>query len=394
MKILIHSTEFPPGPGGIGTHAHEVARHLAGMGWGVTVVSPQDYVGASEIEQFNQAQPFPVHRLLPKAGPPIEAIHRYRLIRRIARAERPDIIMATGERAAWIVAAFSRRSGIPWVAVGHGTEFGLRRNWEHRLMQWAYARADAVICVSEFTKDLMRRHDIHPKRCLVIPNGADAGRFQVVENVTREGIVPGLDLSSSSLLLTVGHVSERKGQDIVIRAMPAILEAVPNTHYLIAGLPTRQAELSELARSLGVERHVHFLGRRDNATIVKLMNLCDVYVMTSRNTADGDVEGFGIAVVEAALCGKPSVVTANTGLSEAIIAGETGLAVPENDHRRTTEAVVSLLGDRKLLRRMGEAAKLRALREQTWQQRVALYDQLFRSIAEAPATGRPQPVSA
>jgi phosphatidylinositol alpha-1,6-mannosyltransferase len=93
---------------------------------------------------------------------------------------------------------------------------------------------------------------------------------------------------------------------VVIRALPHILKVAPKTHYLMAGLPTLKHELTELARKLGVAEHVHFLGRVDADSLVKYLNCCDVFVMTSRLTKDGDCEGFGIAVVEAALCGKPA----------------------------------------------------------------------------------------
>ena len=94
----------------------------------------------------------------------------------------------------------------------------------------------------------------------------------------------------------------------------------------------------------------------------------------SRYTSGGDFEGFGIAAVEAALCGLPAVVASGAGLAEAVSDGHTGLCVPPEDPGSTARAIVSLLVDGALRRRMGEAARSRAEREQTWPKQVGEYD--------------------
>jgi phosphatidylinositol alpha-1,6-mannosyltransferase len=214
----------------------------------------------------------------------------------------------------------------------------------------------------------------------VIPNGADEKRFRRLPVDEVAAYRTGLGLGDAQLLLTVGNVSERKGQDVVIRALPHILAQTPNTHYLIAGLPTRRPALEALAQKLGVLDHVHFLGRVSNQELPLLINACDLFVMTSRHTAGGDFEGYGIAVVEAAFCGLPAVVSAPSGLAEAIVDGETGIAVPQDDPEATAQAIIQLLQNGALRQQMGEAARRRALREQTWTQRAAAYDVLLREL--------------
>ena len=83
-------------------------------------------------------------------------------------------------------------------------------------------------------------------------------------------------------------------------------------------------------------------------------------------------EGFGVAVVEAALCGKPAVVSKNSGLVEAIIDGVTGIGVPEDDPRATATAILSLLTNQTLCREMGATARLQALAGRTWNQNSSL----------------------
>ncbi len=391
MKLAIFSTEFPPGPGGIGTHAFELARNLISHGWATSVVASQDYCSAEEVAAFNRSQPFEIDRMSRIGWAPLEASYRLAMGLRRVRRFRPDLLLATGERAAHVVWAISQMSGIPWVAVGHGGEFGDPSKVAHALVTWTYSRARAVICVSEYTRRFMERSGVRARNVFVIPNGADDQRFRVVPPHDVEAVVRRLGFSRSSrILLTVGNVCDRKGQELVIRAMPRVLEQHPETHYLAVGLPTIQDRLKTVARDLNVHENVHFPGRLDGEDVLHLMNAADVFAMTSRHTPDGDFEGFGIAVVEAALCATPSVVTAGSGLSEAIVDGETGFSVPEGDVDALAGTLVRLLGDESLRRRMGEAARQRALREQTWHCRAAEYDRTLRALMSG-SPARPEP---
>jgi phosphatidylinositol alpha-1,6-mannosyltransferase len=226
----------------------------------------------------------------------------------------------------------------------------------------------------------MEARQIQPKHVSVIPNGADERRFRVVEPSLSTEALEGLGVPRGArVILTVGSVCERKGQDLVVRAMPAVLKSIPTAHYLAVGLPRLGEKFKSLARSLGVESHVHFAGHQDEDSVVRLMSAADVFVLASRHSADGDFEGFGIAVVEAALCGVPSVVSGGSGLEEAVDASRTGLLVPEEDVDALAAGIIRLLGDEDLRRAMGEAARQRALREQTWDRRVREYDQVLRS---------------
>jgi phosphatidylinositol alpha-1,6-mannosyltransferase len=320
-------------------------------------------------------------RLRAVAGAFSEAIYRWHVASTWMRKWRPDALIASGERSVWLAAGLARQFQFPWVAVGHGTEFSDVAAWERRLTRWSFQQATAVVSVSQYTQQRMLAIGICPRMMRVIPNGADPARFQVLPSAEVPAFRESLGLNGCRLLLTVGSVTERKGQSVVIRALPHILAKAPNTHYLMAGMPSKEHEFTLLARKLGVADHVHFLGRVDARDVVRYLNCCDLFVMTSRHTKDGDFEGYGIAVVEAALCGLPAVVSANSGLMEAIADGETGLLVPEDDEIGTAEAVLLLLRDDAARCRMGEAARRRALREQTWEHRVTEYDRLLRGLS-------------
>jgi glycosyltransferase involved in cell wall biosynthesis len=346
--------------------------------WDVSVVTPQDHAEEQEISEFNSAQPFPIVRLRSKGASATKAIFRRQTTRRWIKQWNPDAVIASGQRSAWIATTLTGK--LPLIIVGHGFEFGIVGQWNNKLTRWAFQQASLVVCVSEHTRRKMLAAGIQPQTVQVITNGADEIRFDVLPADGVSATRKSMGFENARLLITVGNVTERKGQDLVIRALPQILAKAPNTHYLMVGLPTRKEELMRIAESLGVGDHVHFLGRVENGHLVSLLNCADVFVMTSRFTSEGDSEGFGIAAVEAALCGKPAVVSGNSGLSEAVIDGETGIVVPQNDVQATANAIVSLLNNRERREQMGNAARKRARARQTWEQAAKQYDTVLRRV--------------
>jgi phosphatidylinositol alpha-1,6-mannosyltransferase len=364
MRVLIAASEFPPGPGGIGTHAWELARGLAGLGWEVAALARQDYVTGEEAEVFRREQPFRVTEL------PRRRAARPVVLARWSREWEPDLLVASGDRVVYLTAWAGR--GRPWVAVEHGRA---PEGWERPVKRWALARASGVVAVSRFSWQQMEAMGVRPRAGRVIPNGADPERFRRWSEEQAQSVRRSLGLNGAPLVITVGNVSERKGQDVMIRALARLRGA----HYLVVGLPTRRAEFETVAREAGVAGRVHFLGRVETDRLVGLLNASDVFVMTSRRARE-QFEGYGIAVIEAALCGLPAVVTGESGLSEAVVDGETGLVAPPEDAAAVAAAVARLLDNEERRRAMGEAARRRALAEQTWGARVREYDQYFRSL--------------
>ncbi|MFC1878373.1 glycosyltransferase family 4 protein [Chloroflexota bacterium] len=384
-KILYFSTEFPPGPGGIGTHIYQVASHLTRLGWRGPVLTLQDYATPDEIQAFNRQLPFQVTTLRHWPTAPLEAIYRLNELARTARRWRPDLILATGERAVWLTALLSTMERIPWTAVWHG--YTPIANWEKRLARWAYNQANALISVSHYSLKRLHAMDVQAPLEFVIHNGADPETFFPLSAsqtaVYRQRVAP----TASNILLTVGNLHWRKGQDIVIRALPQIHRQIPNVHYLVVGLPTQQAILEDLVNEVGVSEFVHFLGRVEAGELMQAYNACDIFIMNSRHSRDGQYEGYGIAAVEAALCAKPAVVSDNSGLTEAIVDGVTGIVVEEDSPDETAAAVLRLLGDETLRAEMGLQARRRALQEQTWAACALEFDQVLRQILASQPPG-------
>ena len=385
MRLLLLSTEFPPGPGGIGNHTHQLAVHLDRRGWEVTVVSPQDYATPQDAAAFRRSLPFEVIGSGDERSPWRRRASRWAVIRSILREQRHDLVVASGAGAVLAAATLCRDR--PWVAIGHGTEFGRHPFPRRRILQDAIGRADCVICVSRYTREHMYGFGAFPRRVEVIGNGADETLAAMPPgDRTLADLVP--DLAPGPVILTVGNLTPRKGQETVVRALPIVLDQVPDAQYVVVGLPTQAEHLRSLARELGVGDRLHVAGAVSREDLAVAYRGCDVVAMTSRHTLEGDFEGFGIAVIEGALFAKPAVVSNSGGLPEAVVDGRTGLIVPEDDFGATAGALVDLLTDPVRAAALGEEGRRRARRDHTWQAVSARYDSVLRSVLEPPEPSR------
>lgn len=375
-RVLVVASELPPGPGGIGTHAHSLAVALAAQGRAVALLGSQDYVAESDRAAFARTSPVPVQRWPGAADPVRTAVRRRRALRRAISSFRPDVVVASGGRVLWLASVVCPAAGVPWVAVVHGTELTGGAGSRY-LTRRALRSASRIVAVSRFTAGLVA--DLGCARPVdVIPNGADA-------DLHRQDPTAGAafrqrhGLGDRPMLLTVGNVTERKGQHLVVDALPRIVAAVPEVMYVVVGRPTTGDALRARARALGVADHVVVTGQVDATEVSAAYAAADVFAMTSTTTASGDVEGFGIAVLEAALSGVPAVVTVGTGAEETVVDDVTGLAVPGNP-QEIAGALVNLLEDQPRRQRLGVEAERRARTEATWGHRAHRYGKVLDDV--------------
>ena len=380
MRILIVASEFPPGPGGIGRHAEALASHLARLGNQVTVAAPQPYVDAPARQAFLEAVPYTFVEL---GGLPRLLDVPARIGRVLLAAGHADVVVGSGMSGllAGSIAALVRRR--PLVAVAHGSEVAPTASRIGRLRHAITARAltagRAVVCVSRYTADLVTA--AAPRaRIVVVPNGAEPWDGTPV----RPDGVP-----EAPFLLTVGHVGERKGQDLVVQALPQVLERRPDVHYVVAGLATKGADLVAAAEQLGIGDRVHLLGPVGESEKAWLYDHAALFVLPARRTRTGDVEGYGIVIVEAALRGLPSVVAAGSGAAEAVEDGVTGIVVPAEDPAALGGALADLLGDRAGRDRLAAAAQRAAAEEGTWAHRIERYAAVLADAVRSAPSRRP-----
>jgi phosphatidylinositol alpha-1,6-mannosyltransferase len=185
-------------------------------------------------------------------------------------------------------------------------------------------------------------------------------------------------LSDRPVIVCVSRLVPRKGQDMLIRALPAIRRRVPGAALLLgSGGPDRQ-RLERLAREQGVESDVVFTGSVPWAELPALFAAGDVYAMPCRTRAAGlDVEGLGIVYLEASATGMPVVGGDSGGAPDAVREGETGYVVGGRDLAALTERLVELLSDPVKAKAMGAAGREWVEREWRWETQAARLGKLL-----------------
>lgn len=330
-KILIVSSEFPPQPGGIGNHAYYLALHLVKNGYGVTVIADQrDATNEAEMA-FDTHLPFTVQRIPIKAPRVLMYIHR--IIKTFQAIKQADYVIATGKFSLWNVAFCSLFYKRETLAVIHGTEVNFKTPWLRQSIAMSLKRFDTLVAVSNYTKSLMGHIQ---KEVVVIPNGIDLSQWQT------EGILKA-NLQGYPVLTTVGRVSTRKGQLQVIKLLPALKQRFPDLHYHCVGIPTEADACMAQAKALGVADQVTFHGAVPESSLKSLLLATDVFVMLSTESETGDVEGFGIAILEANALGIPAIGAKGCGIADAIKDGVSGYLVEGQDVTEVSKRLSILL---------------------------------------------------
>ncbi len=379
-SVFIISTEYPPGPGGIGSHAGQISKELHALGWDVKVFTEQANTSNEEIETFNKKSPFKIFRLYPT--PNLLSLF-FKAIRLFIAAliYRPSLIVGTGKHGAWFAVLTAKLTFTKTALIGHGTEFLISMSKRSRkINNYVYSSADAIIYVSDYTRQVAEKANITNTNNFVIHNGADETLFYRLTETEIKDFLAAQNLGGKKIIITVGNIQDRKGNEWVIRALPEILKYEPATHYFCIGPPSIKAKLEKIAIELNVNEHVHFTGKVSQRDLLLWVNSCDVFAMTSIATDYGDVEGFGIAVIEAALCGKPAVVTSNAGTGEAIIEGVTGFGAKERDTQTIAARIIQLLQNDALRKNMGAQAFQNAKQNLTWSIVAKKYDSVLSAL--------------
>ncbi|MFZ5918250.1 MAG: glycosyltransferase family 4 protein [Chloroflexota bacterium] len=358
MRVLLATSQFAPEPGGVPRLLWQFSDHRpADIELRVLSVRQQP---PAFYAAFDARAPFPIERVPPlPVGGLTSARFAARLLAAIRRW-RPHLILCGVAYPTAIIAEMATRLvSVPYVVYAHSEDITIPGQRRRRALARALWRASAVITVSDFTRRELGRLGLDPQQVTLIPPGIELERF------AQPAPLPALESRPASwTLLTVARLVWRKGQDTVIRALPRILERVPQAHYLIVGSGPDTDGLRALAADLGVSGHVTFAGRVSDADLPAYYRACDAFVMPTRPSHDGsEVEGFGIVYLEAAAAGKPVIGGRAGGVADAVLDGQTGLLVDPSSVDQVAEAVLSLALNPALARRLGEAGRERVRRE-------------------------------
>jgi phosphatidylinositol alpha-1,6-mannosyltransferase len=360
MKALLVSEVFPPQTGGSGRWLYELYRRMPA---GSVAVAAGEYAGS---EAFDREQTLAIERLplhFEKWGVfDRRAISQYwsttsKLMRLARKKGARAIHCGRALPEGWLAWLLRLRTGLPYWIYVHGEE--LEYGHQSRQLGWMMRRvfdgATGVVANSANTAGLLRRDwQIPEARLHTLHPGVDAGRFLPA---TRDlSVRRRLGWGERPVILTVGRLQKRKGQDMLIRAMSAIREQLTDVLYSIVGDGHERAALESLIATNGLAGHVELRGEPSDAELIECYQQCDLFVLPNR-TVEGDFEGFGMVLVEAQSCGKPVIAGDSGGTGETMDVGRTGLIVDCTQPEPLARGVIELLQDRPRCNQMGRAAR-------------------------------------
>jgi phosphatidylinositol alpha-1,6-mannosyltransferase len=245
------------------------------------------------------------------------------------------------------------------VATTHGHEAGWAQLPAARqLLRRIGDATDPITYLGEYTRSRIAPA-LTPEaaaRMAQLPPGVDEKTFHPASG--GDEVRARLGLTDRPVVVCVSRLVRRKGQDTLIRALPRILAAEPDTVLLIVGGGPYENDLRRLARETGVSSAVRFTGAVPWSELPAHYGAGDVFAMPCRTRRGGlDVEGLGIVYLEASATGLPVVAGDSGGAPDAVLDGETGWVVRGGSPEEAADRITALLGDAELRRRMGERGR-------------------------------------
>ena len=360
-RTLLVTNDFPPRAGGIQSYVQALTERLPADE--LMVYAPA-WPGAAE---FDARQSFEVVRhpgslMLP--GPRV-ARRAVELVRR----HRAEAVWFGAAAPLALLTPVLRRAGVVrTVASTHGHEVGWSMLPGSRQALTSIGRhVDVITYVSTYARDRISAA-LGPMAALeYLPPGVDTDVFRP-DPAGRARIRGALGLGERPVVVCISRLVARKGQDMLIRAMPEILATVGDAVLLIVGGGPDRAALGALAEQVGVAASVVFAGPVPWLELPAHYAAGDVFAMPCRTRGRGlDVEGLGIVFLEASAMGLPVVAGNSGGAPEAVRPGQTGLVVPGRDVGKIADAVTGLLTDRARSKQWGDAGRAWIAGRWNWQ---------------------------
>jgi len=268
-----------------------------------------------------------------------------------------------------LMASRLRGAGVARViALTHGHEVWWSKVFPFTLaMRRIGSSVDVLTYLGEFTRTAIASA-LSPKSAgamVKIAPGIDTEHFAPIDS---SSLRDSLGLGDKKVIVSVGRLVHRKGQDRLIESMRAIVQEVPTAHLLLIGEGPYRQHLQALVRKYALDDHISFIGRIQYADLPQYICIGEIFAMPSRSRFFGlEVEGLGIVYLEASACGLPVIAGASGGAPDAVIDGTTGVVVDGLDNAAIAVAAINLLNNPAQARLMGQAGRRWIVEKWHWQ---------------------------
>lgn len=363
-RVLLVTNDFPPRRGGIQSYLREFVARLVNTGSHAVLVYAPQWKGAEVFDA--EAAGYRVVRhpgtlMLP--GPAVDA-----RMRRLIGDHGIDTVWFGAAAPLALLAARARRAGAGRVlASTHGHEVG----WSMLPVARSVLRrigndTDVVTFVSRYTRSRFATAFGPAASLEYLPSGVDTDRFRP-DPAGRAELRNRYRLGERPTVVCLSRLVPRKGQDMLIKALPSIRNRVDGAALVIVGSGPYLDTLRQLAADRGVADHVTFTGAVPSAELPAHYALADVFAMPCRTRGAGmDVEGLGIVFLEASATGVPVIAGDSGGAPEAVQHNKTGLVVDGNSVQEIGDAVTELLADPARAAAMGAAGRAWVTSQWRW----------------------------
>jgi len=363
--VLFVTNDFGPRAGGIETF---VIGLIERRPFGQTIVYTSAQDGSEEYDKAWKSN-FGVTVIRDSAKILLPTPRVARNLSRIIKES--DIQVAAFGAAAplGLLSAAMKRAGVQkTVALTHGHEVWWAKVFPFNLaLRRIGATVDSLTFLGEFTQQAISRalSPVAAQHMVKIAPGIDVDHFvpQDSAQLRKE-----LKLENKRVIVSVGRLVHRKGQDHLIESLPEILKSVPDAHLLMVGKGPYLSHLEKLVARHNLSEHVSFIGRIQYAQLPQYICAGDVFAMPSRSRFFGlEVEGLGIVYLEASACGLPVIAGSSGGAPDAVLNGVTGFVVDGQNNKEIAAAAIKLLGNLDQAQKMGAAGRTWIVENWCWE---------------------------
>ena len=391
MKLLIYTHEFPPFLGGLATTSHKLAKGISESGIDVVVLAPSYSSKDKEVDENLPCRVVRVGGIGKKwvKAIPFADILLGRLSLNSALSDlKPDAVLfiteeaeaAGGNLTSYKFSPIVRVAGSGITTCFYGNKFF--KKLMRLPMKKLYSKASKIIAVSHNTKELIEGVGVPGDKIEVVYNGVEDYLLTQEPDVNQiNALRDKYGISNDDrVLLTVARVLPRKGQDMVIKALPEVLKEFPSLKYLVVGDGRYREKFSELAKELGVSESVIFTGGVPHDEIINFIDMCNIFIMPNRYW-NNKIEGLPNSLIEASAREKPLIAGNHGGSVEAVQNGRSGLLVDPESQEDIASAIIKILSDEGLARNMSKAGKENILKKHTEEGMIKNYiDVIKRSL--------------
>lgn len=348
-SILLVTNDFGPRAGGIETFVIGLLERVPAAQVLVYTSFQED---AAEYDQ-SWLQNYQVQVIRDKTKVLLPTPRVIRELRRLIQTNQIKTVWFGAAAPLAVSARWLRGAGANRIiALTHGHEVWWSKLWPFSMAIREIARQlDYVTYLGDFTKGALEPRFKQSSKLVKIAPGIDTNHFKPQDaQLLRDKH----NLSNRPVIISVGRLVHRKGQDRLVEALPKVLEQFPDTALVFVGEGPHQKVLDDLVKKHQLQNNVFFIGRIRYDELPNYIAMGDIFAMPSRSRLFGlEVEGLGIVYLEASACGLPVIGGASGGAPDAVIDGKTGFVVDGNDLDQISKRCTQLLESAELRSEMG-----------------------------------------